>query len=168
MEIALLAAIDRNSGLGYKGNMQWQGKVPSDMKHFRTLTLGYPVVMGRKTYVAMGGKPLPGRRNIVITRDIAGKHDGVDCFTSPERALVSCLESGVDKVFIIGGGEIYSLFMERADTIHLTLIDGEFLADTYFPAYNLDEWNSDEPRVITPNDKDLYGLQFITLRRKLT
>lgn len=167
MEIILLAAIDEHGGLGYQGKMQWQGKVPSDMRHFRALTLGHPVVMGRKTFAAMGGKPLPGRRNIVITRDIAGKHDGADCFTSAERAIVSCLESGADKVFIIGGGEIYALFMKRADTIYLTHIDGDFLADTYFPIYDPEEWQREVLNVVTPNDKDMYGMEFICLKRKL-
>ena len=165
MEIALIAATDKNRGLGYKGVMQWQGGVPSDMKRFRELTTGHTVVMGRKTFAAMG-RALPKRRNIVITRDFSGRHDGAECFTSAETAIASCLLSEASKVFIIGGGEIYSLFLPRAERMYITLIDAVFDADTYFPAFNADEWSLAPPEVVLPSEKDKYGMEFRIYERK--
>lgn len=165
MEIALIAATDRNGGLGYKGVMQWQGCVPSDMKRFRELTTPHTVIMGRKTFAAMG-RALPKRRNIVITRDVSGRHEGVECFTSAERALASCAQLETEKVFIIGGGEIYALFLPRAEKMYITEIDAEFRADTHFPVFDKSEWMLHPPEIILPNEKDKYGIEFRVYERK--
>ncbi len=165
MEIAILAAVDRNGGLGFQGDMAWRGKVPSDMRRFRELTTGHTVIMGRKTFVSLR-RPLPNRRNIVITRDITGRRDGAECFTSIEMALTSCEEKKTEKVFVIGGGEIYALFMARVDTMYITRIDGTFPSDTYFPTFDRDSWSEHVERVIEVNEKDSLRMEFMVLKRK--
>ena len=127
MRILIIAALDRNRVIGNGGTLPWH--LPEDLKRFKRLTTGHAVLMGRKTYESLG-KPLPHRRNIVLSsRPI----DGVESFSSLSSALQS-LES-VETLFIIGGGEVFRQALPLADGMYLTIVEGEHEGDTFFPEY---------------------------------
>ena len=111
--------------------------MPADLKHFKAVTIGNTIIMGRKTYESIG-KPLPGRRNIVVTRQEEYKAEGCDVVNSLQDAVDLCLRE--QEVFIVGGGEIYKQAIHAADKIYLTRIYGEFEGDTVFPEINFSEW----------------------------
>ena len=128
MKIVIIAALNNKRVIGKDGKIPWH--VSEDLKRFKRLTLGHVVLMGRKSYESLG-KPLPGRRNIVLTsRKIAG----VETFTSIDAALVALKDQ--EKVYVIGGGEIFKLFLERAEEMRLTLIKNDIEGDTFFPRYD--------------------------------
>lgn len=132
MLVSLIAAIGENRELGAKNKLLWH--IPEDMKHFRDTTRGHTVVMGRKTFESIG-KALPNRTNIVLTRE---KREIQGCITvlTPEEALEIARENKEEEVFIIGGAEIYALFLPFADRIYLTLVQQSFPhADAFFPPY---------------------------------
>ena len=131
--LALIAALDRRRAIGRSGELLWHER--EDQKHFRAVTMGSPVIMGRKTWDSLPDrfKPLPGRRNIVVTRNTDWQVAGADAACSLDDALT--LVADVDKVFVIGGGALYALALPRADELLLTEIDAAFDdADTFFPA----------------------------------
>jgi dihydrofolate reductase len=131
--LALIAAIDRRHAIGRGGDLLWHER--EDQKHFRAVTMGCPVIMGRKTWDSLPAKfkPLPGRRNIVVTRNTAWQAAGAEAASSLANALA--LVAAADKVFVIGGGELYALALPQADELVLTEVDASFEgADTFFPA----------------------------------
>lgn len=134
MEVALIAAVARNGAIGRGGVMPWQ--LPADLAHFRRVTLGCPVVMGRKTWDSLPARfrPLPGRRNVVVTRNDAWRAEGAESVASLDAALQRLADA--PRVFVIGGGELYAQALPRADLLVLTEVDGEFEADTFFPAWD--------------------------------
>ena len=132
--IAIIAALDRNGAIGRGGQLLWHER--EDQKHFRAVTIGCPVIMGRKTWDSLPAKfkPLPGRRNIVVTRDAAWRAGGAEAAASLAAALE--LAAGAAKVFVIGGGELYAAALPLADELVLTEIDAAFdSADTFFPRF---------------------------------
>ena len=129
MKIVLIAAVAANGTIGHAGKIPWH--ISDDLKRFKRLTLGHPVIMGRKTYESLG-KPLPGRRNIILTRQ-----PGPDHFTSLEAALKSC---GDETVFIIGGAEVYRQALPVADALYLTHVHRHVEGDTKFPDYDRSQW----------------------------
>ena len=133
--LALIAALDRRRAIGRGGALLWHER--EDQKHFRAVTMGCPVIMGRKTWDSLPAKfrPLPGRRNIVLTREAAWRAEGAEVAASLEVALA--LSADAAKVFVIGGGELYALALPQADELVLTEIDAEFdNADAVFPAFD--------------------------------
>jgi dihydrofolate reductase len=138
--ISAIAAIGRNRELGKAGELLW--RIPDDMKRLKALTMGHPLVMGRKTFdsiITALGKPLPGRIHIVMTRDTSWRHDGAIAAHSIEEALhVARSQEGGECVFIFGGAEIYKAALPYTDTLYLTLIDDEKEADAFFPPYEGD------------------------------
>jgi len=151
MKLAIIVAAAKNGVIGLNNQLPWH--LPQDLKHFKAVTFGKPVIMGRKTYESIG-RPLPGRTNIVITRD---KHwqaaDGVIVVGSIEDALSkakdSLSQSDCDEAMIIGGAGIYRLTLALADKVYLTQILNEFEGDAWFPALSDDEWVLDSA---TPGD----------------
>ena len=136
MKLGLIAAVARNGAIGKDNALLWH--LPEDLKFFKRTTLGHPVIMGRKTFESIG-RALPGRHNIVITRNAAWRHDGVDVAASLDAALALLADSTeplADEPFVIGGGEIYAQALPRADVIVLTEVDAEFDGDTFFPAWD--------------------------------
>lgn len=127
--VSMIAAIGKNRGIGKEGSLLW--RIPDDLKRFKTLTDGHSVIMGRTTFESIG-KPLPNRRNIVLSSNEGLSIDGVTVVHSPEEALK---EAGDGEVFVIGGARVYELFLPQAHTLYLTLIDDEKDADTFFPDY---------------------------------
>jgi dihydrofolate reductase len=134
--VAIVVAIGKNREIGLNGKLLWH--ISEDMKRFKTLTLGHPVVMGRKTFesiLAILGKPLPGRTNIVVTRDTNWSHEGVLVFHSLEGALAKARELDSEEIHVGGGAELYAQALPFVDRLYLTLIDGAAEADTFFPEY---------------------------------
>jgi dihydrofolate reductase len=133
--LALIAALDRRGAIGRRGGLLWRES--EDQKHFRRVTMGCPVIMGRKTWDSLPERfrPLPGRRNIVVTRNAQWQGSGAERAASLEDALLSVTDAA--KVFAIGGGELYALALPRADELVFTEIDAEFGdADVFFPVFD--------------------------------
>lgn len=137
MIVSIIAAIGKNGELGLQGKIPWH--IPADFKHFKETTVGHHLIMGRKTFESIG-KPLPGRKTIVLTRGHR-KIDGVDCVSAVSKALEICAQRGEDEVFIAGGGEIYNLFLPHAQRLYISEVDFEGEADAIFPKINLDHWH---------------------------
>lgn len=127
MSLAIIAAVGANGVIGRQGGLPW--RLPEDLRRFKALTMGHTLVMGRATYDSIG-RALPGRRTIVITRQVTWSAPGVDVAYSVDEAL---LMAGPGPVFVAGGGEIYRQCLERADVLHLTLVDAAVEGDTWFP-----------------------------------
>lgn len=139
--ISLIVAHDLNRVIGYENEMPWH--LPSELQYFKKMTMGKPMIMGRKTFESIG-RPLPGRRNIVITRNTNYSADGIEVVGSLDEALK--LVQDVPEIMIIGGAQIFEQAMAIADKLYITLINHEFNGDTYFPQY--EEWqltSSSEP-----------------------
>ena len=129
MEIHLIWAQDKNGGIGYKGQLPWH--IPEDLQNFKKLTLNSTILMGRKTWESLPIKPLPKRRNIVLTRK---KNLEVESYQSIEECLTKLKNDNTDKLYIIGGSKIYNSFIDKADQLHITLIDEKTKnIDTIFP-----------------------------------
>ena len=161
MKTSLICAMALNRGIGYKNTLPW--RLSSDLQHFKSLTMGKPIVMGRKTYESIG-RPLPGRRNIVLSRDPKLEIEGVDCYTNYHDIRESCKDE--DEVFIIGGEQIYKLLFDEADILHLTLIDAEIVADAFFPEFDKTLWTEESRLSFKADSKNDYDYSFIKLLRK--
>ena len=155
--IKIIVAMSKNRVIGNNNELIW--KLSSDLKRFKELTTGHPVVMGRKTYESIG-RPLPNRRNIIITRNSEYEVEGCETVSSLEEALLLTNND----CFIIGGGEIYKQSLEIADKIYLTVVHNEFEGDTQFP--ELDEtWAKIDVKGFTSDDKNEYDYSFIEYER---
>ncbi|HLC61423.1 MAG TPA: dihydrofolate reductase [Candidatus Nanoarchaeia archaeon] len=135
MIISLIAAVGKNNVIGTDNKLPW--KLSADLKRFKAITSGKPVVMGRKTFESIG-KPLPNRTNIIITRDKNYKADGCVVVHSAEEALNAA--KGNAEIMIIGGEQIFKEFLPIANKLYLTIIDKDFEGDSYFPEYDKSEW----------------------------
>jgi dihydrofolate reductase len=143
MTVSLIAALAKNRVIGAGNALPW--RLPEDLKHFKALTMGHPVIMGRKTFESIG-KPLPGRRNIVVTRSQSFRAEGCEVVDSPDAALRAAADQA-EEVFVIGGAELYRAFLDRADCLYLTEIDRDVEGDAWFPDIDRNEWqeSSREP-----------------------
>lgn len=155
VKIAMIAAVAENGVIGSDQRMPWN--IPSDFGYFKRTTMGKPVVMGRKQFETVG-KPLPGRANIVVTRQEDYRPDGVivmhDLFSALDRARSIAVADGVDEVMVIGGGEIYRQAMPRADRLYISHVALSPEGDVSFPKIAPEEWTVvDEPTVIA-NERD--------------
>jgi len=141
MDIALVVAMADNGVIGRGGELPWH--LPEDLKYFRSVTMGKPIVMGRRTYESIG-RPLPGRANIVVTRNRAFHAAGVDVAMTLDDAIRvaerRAREAGVGEITIIGGAEIYRAILPRADRIYLTEVHDAVVGDTVFPDFDRNEW----------------------------
>ena len=132
--ISIIVAASENMVIGKKGGLPWY--IPEDLKRFKNITTGHPIIMGRKTHQSIG-RPLPNRTNIIITRDATYKAEGGIVVNSVEQALQQAQGNpGAQEIFIIGGGEIYQQVMNKVERIYLTLIKGDLDGDVYFPDYS--------------------------------
>ena len=133
----LVAAVARNGVIGASGRLPWH--LPEDLKHFRKITLGHPVIMGRRTWESLG-KPLPGRENIVVSRRAGFAPPGASVATSLAGAIALC--AGEPVAFVIGGAELYGAALPLADGLVLTEIDRDYAGDTVFPAWDRSAWRA--------------------------
>ena len=136
--LTLVAAIAANGAIGGNNELLWH--LPDDMKRFKALTQGHPIIMGRKTWESLPEKfrPLPNRRNLVISRNAAYVAAGAEVFTSVAAARIAC--AGSTQVFVIGGGEIYAQSLPEADCLELTELHQAFEGDAFFPALDEEDW----------------------------
>ena len=167
MDISFVVAMTENNVIGRDGGLPW--RLSSDLKRFKALTIGKPVVMGRICYESIG-RPLPGRPNIVITRSMDFKPQGVIVVHSLEDAMdVAIAEAeklGVDEVCVIGGGVVYREAMELATILHVTHIEATIDGDTFFPEIDPAIWEAGEAEEIPAGEKDDFSTRFVTYRRK--
>ena len=159
--LAIIAAVARNGVIGVQGALPW--RIPEDLKHFRALTTGHAIIMGRRTWDSLG-RALPQRQNIVVTRDPMLRADGAEIAASLDAALVRVARPA--PAFCIGGGELYALALARADILYLTEIDGDFAGDAHFPAWPRSAWN-EVAREGGSTDEGL-GYAFVTYARAAT
>lgn len=159
--ISLVVAMARNRVIGRNNTLPW--RLSEDLKRFKATTLGKPILMGRKTFESIG-KPLPGRRNIVLTRDPAWRAEGADVVRSVERALVLARES--PELAVIGGAEIYRLTMPFATRIYLTRVEADVPGDTLFPELDTAQWSETEVGTHPADDRNQYPTTFLILDRR--
>jgi len=135
MLISLIVAMAPDRAIGIENRLPW--RMPADLRHFRTVTMGHPLIMGRLTQQSIG-RPLPGRRNIVVSRDPAFQAEGCEVVDSVEAALAAAADA--PEVFVMGGASLYAQLLPRCDRLYLTLVEGRFEADAYFPEFDRSEW----------------------------
>ena len=160
MQISIIAALADNNVIGKANKLPWH--MPADLKHFKAITLGKPVIMGRKTYEFLG-KPLSERRNIVITRDKTWHAPGCEIYHSLEAALTAVTDYA--EVMILGGAEIYQKALPLADRMYLTFIHQNFVGDTYFPNWKENEWQEIERGDYPADAENAYSYSFVILQR---
>ena len=163
MTISLVVAAAENNSIGKNNQLLWH--LPNDLKFFKNTTWGMPVIMGRKTFEAVN-KPLPGRFNIVITRQADWKAAGTISATDLNNALQKATETNCNEIFVIGGGEIYKQAMELADTIYLTRVHANIDGDTFFPVIDETKWHLVTNQDFGVDEKHAFAYSFQTWERK--
>ena len=160
----IIVAIADNGAIGYKGDMPWGRNLPADLRHFKETTMGHPIVMGRKTFESLPNGALPGRQNIIVTRN--------KDYTQEDATVVHSLEEALevaqgDQLFLIGGGELYRQGIDLADVLHITLVHHEWQkADTFFPDVDIDTWACTSIEEHDADERNLYSYSFTTWHRK--
>ncbi|HET7922114.1 MAG TPA: dihydrofolate reductase [Gammaproteobacteria bacterium] len=160
--LSLIVAAGERNEIGRDGRMPWH--LPADLRHFKTVTLGKPVIMGRRTHESIG-QPLPGRRNIVVTRNRAYRAEGCDVAHTLAEAIV--MTAGEPEVMLIGGGELYREGLPRAQRIYLTRVHGQFEADTYFPKLDMTQWSELAHEAHPVDESNPYACSFMVLERRI-
>jgi dihydrofolate reductase len=153
--ITLIVAVADNGVIGRDNTLPWH--LPEDLKRFKRLTMGKPIVMGRKTFESIG-KPLPGRQNIVVTRDANYRREGVTVVNDAESALRAA--GAVPEIMVIGGAELFRALLPRAWRIHLTRVHGEIEGDVMWPALDDREWSVVEREAHAADERHRYAMTF--------
>jgi dihydrofolate reductase len=162
MKISLIAALDRRLAIGREGTMPWH--LPDDLRRFKALTLGKPVLMGRKTALAIG-RALPGRDNLVLTRGDVAPYAGQRVVHSLVEAIDRARDAG--ELAVIGGGEVYALALPRATHLDLTWVDTEVAgADAYFPAFNARDWVETSRETHAADARHAFAMTFVDYARR--
>jgi dihydrofolate reductase len=161
--VSLVIARATNGIIGQRGQIPW--RIPADMKHFKAVTMGKPCIMGRKTWDSLPKKPLPGRANIIVTRDPGFRAEGGVVAHSLEDALARAKAESVDEIAVIGGADIYRLALPHARRIHLTEVHGEFEGDVHLPPFSAAEWQEVQ-REDHPADVNTPAYSFVSLERR--
>ena len=156
MMVSLIVAVDENNGIGKDNKLPWH--LPADLKHFKALTTGHPIIMGRKTFESIG-KALPNRRNILISRQADYFAEGVSVVSSLDEAFSICKTD--DESFVIGGAEIFKYALSLANILYLTVIHHEFDVDTFFPEITKKDWIEAESTTHEPDEKNIYPYTFV-------
>ncbi len=160
-DVSLIVAADENNVIGRGGAMPWH--LPADLAHFKRITMGKPIVMGRRTFEAIG-RALPGRRSIVVSRSADFAAPGVEHAASLEAALA--LAGDAEEVMVIGGGELYRAALPLAQRIYLTRVHAKIEGDTFFPELDDSMWKETARENRAADEKNAYALTFMTLERK--
>lgn len=159
--LSLIAAMATDRIIGNENQMPWH--LPADFAWFKQQTLGKPIIMGRKTFESIG-RPLPGRKNIVISRQSQPAQENVIWVTSVDDALASA--AGAEEIMVIGGGNLYQQLLPQAQRLYLTHVDAEIEGDTQFPEYDPDQWEPTYSEFRDADDANSYGLCFEILERR--
>ena len=168
MKLAMIVAMTKNNVIGLNNDMPWH--LPADLQWFKKTTLGSPIIMGRKTYESIG-RSLPGRLNIILSRDISLAIEGCTVVNTIDEAMKIAeaanenADSAKDEVFITGGAHLYNTFLDQIDTLYLTLIDAELEGDTFFPDYTQYNWREVDRTETSADDENQYALAFLKLER---
>ncbi|MCK6410492.1 dihydrofolate reductase [Thauera sp.] len=160
-ELVIIAAVARNGTIGRDNGLPWRLK--ADLQHFRTLTLGHPILMGRKTWESLG-RPLPGRRNLVVSRDADFRADGAECFTTAESALAAMAD--VPLLFVIGGAQLYAQLLARADRLELTEVKADVDGDAHFPPLDPMIFVEERRESHTADADNIHDFDFVRYRRR--
>lgn len=156
MILSLLVAVSQNGVIGKDNKLPWH--LPNDLKYFKNLTWGMPILMGRKTFESIG-KALPGRKSIVITRNKEWQHEGVETVHSIEQAVGVAKSYNVKEIFVIGGAEIFNTSLKDAQRVYLTRIHDQFDGDAFFPALS-EEWKLVREKACDADEKNAYPHTF--------
>lgn len=163
MNILLIAALDRNRAIGRGNALPWH--LPDDLKRFKALTLGKPVLMGRKTAESLG-RALPKRRNLVLTRSGHAPFDGMQAVATLDEARALAAADGADELCVIGGAEIYALTLPFATRLSLTHVDTEVDdADTFFPAFDPAQWRAAAREAHAADERHAFAFEFVDYER---
>ena len=154
--LTLIAAIGTNGVIGVAGGLPW--RLPADLQHFKALTLGKPVLMGRRTWESLG-RPLPGRRNLVVTRQAGFAAPGAEVFATVEAALAAAAEQ--PEVMVIGGGELYSQLLPQAAVLELTEVAATLAGDAFFPAFDPAVWPEVSREAHAADERHAYAYTFV-------
>ncbi len=160
MRIALIAALDRNGLIGRNNALPWQ--LPADLQHFKRMTMGKPILMGRLTWESLG-RPLPGRHNIVLSRDPGYRAEGATVVASIDAALAAAGDA--EEAMVIGGSAFYRAMLPRATRLYLTRIDAEFEGDAWFPEIDAQAWRETAREAHAPDERNPHPYAFVTLER---
>ena len=161
MSLSIIVAISNNNCIGKANELLW--KIPADMKFFRETTTGHPIIMGKKTFESIG-RPLPNRRNVVLTRDPHFAMEGVEVFHSTEDVIATFANNDIE-AFIIGGGQIYEQLLPYAQTLYVTHVRGDFEGDTFFPAIDPKVWKQTQSTSLEVSESTAYPLLFAAYER---
>lgn len=157
--LVLVAALDRRNGIGRDNTLPWH--LPEDLKRFKALTLGKPVLMGRKTAESLG-RALPKRRNLVLTRSGQLPFDGMEAVASLDEAIALAARDGAVELCVIGGGEVYALALPRATRLHLTRVDTVVDdADAFFPVFDPAQWRAVAREAHAADDRHAFAFEFV-------
>ena len=159
--VTLILARARNGVIGASGGLPW--RLPEDLQFFKRTTMGHPIVMGRKTWESIG-RPLPGRRSVVVTRDRDFAASGAEVVHGLDEAIERCADT--DEIFVIGGARLYADALPRADRLLLTEIHADFDGDTFLPAPALEVWSESSRERHPPTDSRAFGFDFVDYRRR--
>jgi dihydrofolate reductase len=159
--VTLILARARNGVIGAAGGLPW--RLPEDLAFFKRTTMGHPIVMGRKTWESIG-RPLPGRRSVVVTRKAAFAAPGAEVVGSLDAAIERCRDT--DEIFVIGGAQLYADALPRADRLLLTEIDADFAGDTFLPAPSAQDWTEASREPHPPTDTRPFRFDFVDYRRR--
>ncbi|HEY2721885.1 MAG TPA: dihydrofolate reductase [Chitinophagaceae bacterium] len=157
MTISFIVAASENNVIGKDNQLPWH--LPKDMKYFKNITWGMPVIMGRKSFEALG-KPLNGRKNFVITRNKDWKAEGVQAVQTIDNAIALATQTDTKEILITGGGEIFKAALPKANRIYLTRVHGNFEGDAFFPTLDTNEWKLTSNHDHDPDEKNHYALSF--------
>ena len=161
MKISLIAAMAHDRVIGKNNQLPWH--LSADLQHFKALTTGKPIIMGRKTFEAIG-KPLPNRQNIVLTTNADWSATGVTAVNSWEQALAAC-GAVAEEVMVIGGAQLYRLTLPKASQLYLTFIEADVDGDAFFPEWDAKEWQEVDRITHAADEKNCYHMDFVRLRR---
>lgn len=161
MIVSIIAAMDRNRLIGNKNQLPWH--LPADFAHFKAVTMGKPIVMGRKTFESIG-KPLPGRTNIVLSRSPDTCFEGAVCVSSFEDAVAAVPDA--QEIMIIGGSTVYEMLLPKVNRMYLSYVDASFEGDAWFPEFDENQWLERESTALKADEKNRYNCRFVTLEKK--
>ena len=166
MEIAMIAAVAENGVIGKDNDLVWS--LPDDMKYFMNSTQDHYIIMGRKNYESLPPKfrPLPNRTNIIVTHQKDFKVDNTHVVHTMEDAIAFCANNKQERIFVIGGGQIYKQALPQADTLYITEIHQAFEGDTYFPSFDKSEWEEVSRIPHAADERHLYSFDFVIYNRK--
>lgn len=162
VQLSIIVATDKQGLIGKDNDLPW--RLSADLGYFKTVTMGKPLIMGRRTHESIG-RPLPGRKNIILTTDRSYQAKGCTVCQTVEQALDEC--GGAQEAMVMGGASLYEQFLNQADKLYLTLVDAELEGDTWFPSWDEADWRLISRQDHQPDDNNDYPYSFIVYQRKV-